>query len=183
MGEDKLLLDFNGKTFLQHSIDLLIELPVYERIVVTTDARQKQVALPDIIKLNINPHPEQGVSGSVRAGVDAATGTHYLFLNADRPLLRAEDLKPMLDAVITNPGNIIFPVIGSKPSSPTIFPSSFKEELKNLRGDNGGRIIRDASKEIWYTIKPENPNNFTDIDNPADYQSVILRAVAESMSR
>ena len=178
MGADKLLLDYNGKTLLQHSIDLLQELPVYERIVVTTDARQKQVNIPCDVKVCINAHPEQGQSSSIKVGVEVAVGTHYFFLVADQPMLTAKDLIPLLDAAINNPGKIIFPVIDLIPSSPTIFPSSFKEELKSLQGDIGGRAIRDAHKDLWHTINPENPGNFTDIDNTEDYAILpSLRAV------
>jgi molybdenum cofactor cytidylyltransferase len=169
MEKDKLLLEYNSKTFLEHSIDLLIKLPVYERIIVTTQARQKHVRLPHTIKLCINPHPEQGISSSIRAGIEAATGTHYLFLNADQPKLTAKDLQPLLDAATTNPESIILPIIDSKPCTPTIFPSTFREKLKKLHGDNGGRIIRDANKKLWYTIQPANQENFTDIDNADEY--------------
>jgi molybdenum cofactor cytidylyltransferase len=98
-------------------------------------------------------------------------------------LLTAKDLQPLLDAVEYNPEKIVFPIIDSKPSSPTIFPGSFKEELLKLQGDTGGRVIRDANKELWYTIHPENPESFADIDTAEDYLSVILRVVAESTSR
>jgi molybdenum cofactor cytidylyltransferase len=172
MGKDKLLLKHNGITFLEHSIDLLCKLPVYERIVVTTDARQKTVTIPKTIKLLINPHPERGQSSSIHTGIEAATGTHYLFLVADQPLLTAKDLQPLFDAVNSNPKKIIFPAIDSQPYSPTMFPGSFKDELLKLRGDNGGRKIRDAGKEHWHPIQPENPSNFTDIDRPEDYANL-----------
>jgi molybdenum cofactor cytidylyltransferase len=178
MGEDKLLLDFSGKSFLQHSIDLILSLPVYERLIITTDARQKHTTIPHTIKPYINTNPEKGISTSIRMGVETATGTHFLFLVADQPLLTAKDLEPLLDAVNTNPEKIVFPIINSKPHSPTIFPIIFKEDLLKLRGDNGGRIIRDANKELWYPIHPENPNNFTDIDNPEDY--TILKGLIET---
>jgi molybdenum cofactor cytidylyltransferase len=172
MGVDKLLLEYNGKSLLQHSIDLLQKLPAYERIIVTTDARQNLVAIPPTIKLCINPHPEKGQSTSIKAGVEMASGTHYLFLVADQPLLTAKDLQPLLDAANTNPEKIIFPIIDSKPSSPTIFPSAFKEELNKLLGDNGGRVIRDVNKDLWYTHQPANPGNFADIDSMEDYKKL-----------
>jgi len=169
MGKDKLLLEYDGKNFLERSIDLLRELPVYERIIVTTDARQKHITIPHTIRLCINPYPERGQSTSIKIGIKAATGTHYFFLAADQPLLTSNDLIPFLDAASANPEKIIFPIIDSKPSSPTLFPGIFKNELIKLCGDNGGRVLRDANKELWYTIHPANPENFTDIDSAEDY--------------
>jgi molybdenum cofactor cytidylyltransferase len=169
MGADKLLLDYNGKSFFQHSVDLLQELPVYELIIVTTDVRYKQVIIPPDIKVCINPHPEQGQSSSIRAGVEAATGTHYLFLVADQPLLASKDIQPLLDASVDNPEKIIFPIIDSNPTSPTLFPGSFREKLQKLCGDKGGRVLRDANKEVWHPVYPENPERFIDIDCKLDY--------------
>ena len=169
MGEDKLLLKYKGKSFLQHSLDLLQKLPVYERIIVTNDARQRHIVLPNTIKLCINPNPERGQSSSIKIGIEEASGTHYLFLVADQPLLTKKDLIPLLDAVKTKPGKIIFPIVDSEPNSPSLFPSTFKDELIKLNGDKGGRVIREANKDLWYTIHPENPENFTDIDNEAQY--------------
>jgi len=169
MRVDKLLLEYNGKTFLEHSIHLLTDLPVYERIVVTTDIRRKQINHPHTIKLCINQHPEHGQSTSIKLGVEAATGTHYLFLVADQPLLIKDDILPLLNTADSNPEKIIFPIIDSEPNSPTIFPGSFKEDLIKLCGDNGGRVIRDENKELWHTVNPDKPGNFSDIDSAENY--------------
>jgi len=180
MGEDKLLFDYNGKTFLQHSVDLLSELPVYERLLVTTDARSVYMVLPQNVKLCVNDKPGKGLSSSIHVGVDNASGSHYLFLNADQPKLTKADLMPMLGAVQGNPDKIIYPVIDSTPYSPTIFPGSFREELLKLYSssqkqqyDIGGRSIRDANKQINLTIEPDSPANFTDIDTMDDYKNLI----------
>ena len=169
MGEDKLRLNYHGKSLLRHSLDLMAELPVFERIVVTTDARSKCLTFPHGIRSCINANPEKGLSGSIHAGVKAAAGTHYMFLNADQPKLLCSDLLPMLEAVSENPDKIIFPAVGSNPKSPVIFPNRFKGELLKLSGDNGGRKVRDANREQCLIFEPENPGNFTDIDDKTDY--------------
>jgi molybdenum cofactor cytidylyltransferase len=173
MGEDKLLLDYNGKSLMEHSVDLLNKLPVYERIVVTTEVRQRHIALAHAIRIFINPHPENGLSSSIKIGAAAARGTHFLFLSGDQPLLTRDDIIPLLDAVEMNPERIIFPVIDSKPSSPTLFPSSFREKLLSLCGDYGGRVIRDANKDLWCPIHPASPGIFKDIDNTEDYNKLV----------
>jgi len=172
MGCDKLLLEYRDKTLLQCSIELLSSLPVFERIIVISDTGSKTITLPSGIKLLINHTPENGISGSIGTGVEAATGTHYFFLTADQPLLTVADLIPLLEASDANPDKIVFPVIDSKPCSPTIFPGRFRTELLNLSGDTGGRAIRDANTVAWHAVVPERPDNFIDIDSAEDYQAL-----------
>jgi len=195
MGKDKLFLDYRGKTILQHSVDLLSILPVEERIIVTTksrieyftekpeekiknisaqarDSKVQIYVLPDI-KLCVNLQPENGLSSSIRTGIQTARGTHYFFLAADQPRLTKFDLIPMLEAAEANPDKIIFPGINSKPGSPAIFPAFFRSDLLNLKGDNGGRIIRDKNKALCMMLETENPENFMDVDNTEDYNGLF----------
>ena len=175
MGSYKLMLEYQGKPILQHSIDLLNELPVYERILVTSEVRVNRVVIyPNIVRV-INTQPEKGLSTSIKLGVEAATGTHLLFLSADQPKLKVTDMKPILEAANSDPDKIIYPLIDSKPDSPTLFPGSFRMELLNLyktsqkdQNDAGGRIIRDANKHLCLPFEPEKPMNFNDIDTPDD---------------
>jgi molybdenum cofactor cytidylyltransferase len=180
MGRDKLLLDYCGTSILQHSVDLLSELPVYERILVTTDARSANIALSPGVRVFINSQPENGLSSSINIGVEKATGTHYMFLTADQPKLTKADILPLMEAAQNNPDKIIYPVIDSIPRSPTIFPGSFREQLLKLynysqaqQNDIGGRSIRDANKQLNLAIETENPTNFIDIDTAEDYSILI----------
>jgi len=172
MGCDKLLLEYRGKTLLQRSVELLSNLPVFERIVVTSDTRNETITLPSGIHSLINRIPENGISGSISTGVEAATGTHYFFLTADQPLLTVADLMPLLEASKANPDKIVFPVIKSRPCSPTIFPGRFRTELLDLSGDSGGRAIRDANPGAWLAVEPKRSENFLDIDSVEDYQAL-----------
>ena len=168
MNKDKLLLDYNGRSLLQRAVDLMSELPVYERILVTVKNKPECVNIPPDMRVCINTNPESGLSSSVRLGVVVATGTHFLFLNADQPRLTLIDLLPVIKVAEENPDKIIYPVINSKPVTPTLFPEIFKPDLMSLSGDTGGRHVRDKYKKSNQTIKPENPGNFKDIDTEED---------------
>ena len=173
MGKDKLLLEYQSKSFLQHAIDLMTVLPVYERILITNDARIASITTAPGIRPYINPTPESGQSGSLQIGIEAATGTHYLFLTADQPKLKPTDLNPILESIIKYPDKIIYPEIESKPSSPTVFPLKYNGELLGLSGDTGGRTLRDTYPENCHPIKPDFPMNFIDIDTMEDYEKLL----------
>jgi len=180
MGFDKLMLDHHGVPILQHAVNLLTSLPVYERILITSEIRAAKILLSPGIRLLINSHPEKGVNRSIQIGVEAATGTHYLFLTADQPKLETADILQLLEAADENPDRIIHPLIKSKPNSPTLFPGSFRDDLLDLysatstgSNDFGGRMIRNANRHMCITIEPEYPHNFEDIDNADDYKNLI----------
>jgi len=173
MGRDKLLLDYQGKSLLRHSLDLLSNLPVHEHIVITSQARSESLIIPTCLRLCINRNPEKGLSESIKIGVNAASGTHYLFMTADQPKLRLSDLMQLLYAAESNKDKIIFPIVDFKPTTPTIFPESFRKELLALTGDTGGREIRDANPGSCMELMPENPMNFTDIDREEEYHDLF----------
>jgi len=174
-GTDKLLLEINGKSILQHSIDLIYSLAVYERILVTTETRLKKVSIPEDIKILINKQPEEGKSGSIRLGLNIATGTHYLFLPADQPGLTKSDIAQLLEAASDNPEKIVYPVVNGEPGSPTIFPSKFRPELLGLTGDTGGSVIRSANKNDCFGVEAKDALCFKDIDTLEDLNDFILR--------
>ncbi|MCL2820240.1 MAG: nucleotidyltransferase family protein [Oscillospiraceae bacterium] len=171
MGTDKLMLMYKDKFLLQHSLDLLNSLPVFERIAVTATHRLEKISLPPGVKTVINLQPEKGQSESIRLGLKAASGTHFLFMPADQPELTLNDLTPLINAAAENPDKIIYPVIGGEPSSPTIFPQSFRTALTGLSGDTGGWVIREANKERCVGVEVENSGNFIDIDFPEDLEN------------
>ena len=173
MGSDKLFLEYQGKTLLQRAVDLMLALPVYEKMIITMPERSERIVLPSDVHVIKNTDPEAGQSHSVRLGTEAAGGTHYLFLNADQPLLTAADIEVIFTLAGENRDKIIFPVIKNKPCSPALFPASFRAELLELTGDTGGRVIRDAYPGSCLAFIPECGEHFKDIDNREDYDGLF----------
>ena len=169
MGEDKLLLPYKEKPLLQYAVDLLSDLPVYERIIVTTESRLDMITLMPCIQAEINKRPEAGQSESVRLGVSTASGDWYLFLLADQPLLGIIDLQPLLRIADNCNDKIIYPLINRNPGSPTMFSACFREQLLALSGDAGGRTVRVSHPEACVPFTPERPGNFADIDSVEDF--------------
>ena len=149
-GRDKLLLDYKGVTLLRRASELLCGLPLYERIIVITGARLDSFDLPPGIRAVINPRPESGQSGSIRLGVEAASGDRYLFLSADQPRLTAAGILPLLEKAAED--KIIFPLVNGRPSAPAVFPARYRAELLGLTGDCGGRTLRDAYPEACLAV-------------------------------
>ena len=194
--EDKLLLPYNSKPILQNAIDVLAELSglsrpadlyyspgmpfrkraesiSFELILVTTPDKLKHVRVPGNIRIIINNKPDVGQSESIRLGVKAATGDVYFFMSADQPLLTMQDIKPIIFTAQKNKNKIIYPTTNGRPINPVIFPAEFKKEFLSLTGDTGGREIRNNHPEFCIAIEVENPENFKDINNKADYYKLF----------
>ena len=171
MGTDKLMLEYKEKTLLQHALDLMSALPVFERIIITTDNRINKISLPYDIKQIVNRSPDCGQSLSIKLGIGSATGTHYLFMVADQPKLTVSDITALITS--GKPDSIVYPQVNGVPCSPTLFPKAYQTDLLRLEGDMGGRVVRDANPLSCHIIIPENPDNFIDVDIIDEYLEVV----------
>jgi molybdenum cofactor cytidylyltransferase len=177
MGVDKLFMQYQGNALIEHALTLLGDLPVFEKIIVTTTGRLEKIILPPDVRAIINHNPEIGQSESLRLGVSGASGDWYLFLNADQPRLQRTSLQPMLELTKSNPGKIIYPTANGQPTSPVLFHSNFRDELLSVRGDIGGRAIRQNKPYDCVVYEAEKPEDFLDIDIVADLnkQKMIVK--------
>lgn len=171
MGQDKLLLRYRGKTLLSRAVNLLVELPLQQRILVTTAARVERVKVPPAVEVVVNAHPERGQSFSLRLGLERAKGDHYLFLTADQPLLNAEEVERLLRQA--DGEHIVYPMAGGIPRSPVLFPARFRQELMALEGDTGGRAVRAAHPGSCLPLEAEHAAPYLDIDTEEDYNRLI----------
>ena len=95
MGQNKLFLKYQGKTFLEHTLTLVNQLDVLERILVVSPENQPAFPLPKNIQLILNHQWQEGQSSSIRLGTEQARGAGYLYLPSDQPLLTPKKLQPV----------------------------------------------------------------------------------------
>jgi len=172
-GRDKLMLEYAGKTLLMWAVELLDSLTFHEKILVTTKKRLGFLELPTGVRAIANPEPANGQSGSIRLGLEAASGDWYLFLVSDQPLLTTECLLQMLRFAGEYQDKIIFPTVFGKPCSPSLFPARFRGRLLSLAGDAGGREVRDAYPDDCMTFDAVKPEAYIDIDSEESYSMLL----------
>ena len=177
MGTNKLFLEYQGKSFLEHVLTLTKQLDFFERILVISPENMKELTVPKDIKVVCNFEAHLGQSTSVRLGTQVASGNGYLYFTIDQPLLNTSLFSPLLAAY--SPENIVFPVTNDgKPSSPIYFGKRFRNELVKVTGSAGGREVRNRYPETWCKIKVEEPERLVDIDTPFAYKQLIKNANA-----
>lgn len=158
---NKLLYPLHGKPIIQYTLDTLSRVLCHRVIVVTQYEEVMTMAKPYGYTLIHNPHPEWGISHSIRLGLQETDSDQVLFLVGDQPYLRAKTLQGMLDKA---DGSMI---LTANNQNPVIFPQRYFDELKQLEGDTGGRVL--------FTRYPDNvvcyetdPNELKDIDTRKD---------------
>lgn len=172
MGQNKLFLKYQGKTFLEHTLTLVNQLDVLERILVVSPENQPAFPLPKNIQLILNHQWQEGQSSSIRLGTEQARGAGYLYLPSDQPLLTPKMLQLVLDKCQRN--KIVVPLQKDGcPSSPVLFGNQFRQELLTLTGEKGGRMIYERFPEAVQMLRIATPGRLKDIDTPEEYQKLI----------
>lgn len=129
-------------------LDTIVIVTQYEEIIYDIEAH-----FPYMKTVN-NPHPEAGISGSIRLGVEklieleekcGKTGNRKregcMFAVADQPYLTRESLENMVETWEVSKKGILVSENAGRMGNPVIFACKYYEELKNLEGDVGGKCV------------------------------------------
>lgn len=117
-----------------------------------------------------NENHNEGISGSIILGTKEAlkmNADSFAFFVCDNPFLKSDDIFMMLKYFYYSQKNIGSMYANNSPSNPAIFSMKYKDDILNLKGDNGAlSIIKNNMKDaFFYTI---NENKLKDIDTNED---------------
>lgn len=165
-GGGKLLAEFGGVPLYARTMDTVPGELHARTVVVSRDEHILRAAEERGFRPIVNDRPEEGISRSVRLGLEALEDCGgVLFMVADQPLLEQATVERILRAGRDNPGRIIAPVrADGRPGNPCLFPAAFFGELLRLQGDKGGRSVIAAHPEALVTI-PADSRELTDVDS------------------
>lgn len=161
-GSNKLRAPFQGKPLFRHGLNALrrakAAMPELEVIVVS----QYQSILVEAdacgMKTVRNADPSEGITTSIRLGVEAAPDADwYAFFVADQPALRWETITRFLRSAVDSGKTLASVHCEGVPGNPTAFQRRWREGLLALHGDKGGRrILKQHPDEVWwYAVPPE----------------------------
>ena len=182
MGRPKQLLEWRGKTLLQHSLESLCNSAADEIILVlgheADRIRRTLSALP--IKIVINPDYRQGMASSLRHGLLAMdrSSEAFLVLLADQPGIGPEIINRLISAFRqADPrGGIVRPVYRGRPGHPVLIGTQYLQEALQLRGDVGARRIPMNHPGDILEIAVDQDAVLKDLDTPEEYQKYTKRA-------
>lgn len=176
-GSNKLLYKLNGTCMYRYGIDLADRLQqegLIESVVVVT---QYEAIISDITEhfpdmdVIYNPQPELGISESIRLGVEKLLesekkcGKSCMFMVADQPYLTVESLQKMITYQKKSEKGILVSASNGRMGNPVIFPCKYYDELRNLKGDVGGKQVLKKHLDDVQMFEMPAPE-LKDLDSP-----------------
>jgi molybdenum cofactor cytidylyltransferase len=132
------------------------------------------VATHPKVTIQGNPHPEQGMSGSLVAGIDAL-GTEVagaMIILGDQPLISPQVIDRLAEAFRKDPHKIVAALVHGRRSNPVVFPASLFGELRKVRGDVGGRDVVKRNLHKIVGIDVSDCYDDADLDTPEDLRRI-----------
>lgn len=175
---NKLLASLNGERVVVRAARTLCEAAL-DRVVVVLghDAEAVRAALDDShfdldfdVGFVFNAEYADGLSTSVRAGVDAAAAAEAdaaVFLPADMPAVSSGTVDLLVDAYRGGIGTALAAAHDGRRGNPVLFDAGHFDALRDLDGDVGGREVLFGADEAAL-IEAGDPGVFDDIDTERD---------------
>lgn len=174
MGFDKLSLPWGKKTVFERCVETLLRSKVREVVIVLGVRNKgiKNLLRRRKIKVVTNPHPEGGMSTSLRRGLQAIhPGSHGILIAlGDQPLLKTRTVNALIRIFAQRKGGMIVPSFRGRRGHPVIFHKRFRKELLNLRGDVGGRSVLERHTEDVIMVPVKSEGVVKDINTWQDYK-------------
>jgi len=128
----------------------------------------------DKIKTVYNNLAYLGQSAAIKKGINASDKKTeaYLFMVADQPFIDEITINKIIAMYKKNLKSIIVPLYGFQKGNPVLFPSLFKKDLLEIKGDIGGRVIINKYRDKTKYIKIDNNHIGIDIDAEKDLEQI-----------
>lgn len=176
MGRNKLLLELDGESVLRGTAKRLLAGGVSPLVVVLghqADLTARELAgLPH--EWGLNPHYEQGINSSLKAGILAAQelgAQAALVMLADMPFVTAEMIAAMIARYRESQAPLVISDYEGVNAPPMVYDQSLFLELLAMEGEGCGRqVVKRHKAEA--EVLPWPASALRDLDVPADYANV-----------
>jgi molybdenum cofactor cytidylyltransferase len=175
LGYAKQLVEFKGKSLLQHAIDVSDSLD-FDNKVLVLGARKDEIESELDLKgfeVLMNESWEEGMSTSIRGGVLRSQELeneldHILILLSDQPFLSRERIEELIQVQLNKNSQATFSEYAGDIGVPAIFSAEVFYDLKELKGDQGAKkLIHDQNLD--FEIVKFEMGNF-DVDTAEDVE-------------
>ena len=182
MGADKLLLDWNRKSLIEHHLDAWLESETDRVVVVTrptaTRLIEKLRQYGQAIDLIIPQDDPADMKKSVQVGLMHVRTTYqplttdaWLLAPADMPMIGREVINSVCAAHVPSKPRIVVPTYGGEKGHPVLFPWAYYDDVFALSPDQGLNTLTGNSEPLFLEVS--HKAILQDIDTPEDYQQML----------
>jgi len=176
-GGGKVLAPWRGVPIVRHVVDRL-GLAALSPVIVVCAEGEEERALRGALggteaRIVVNPRPDDGLSASLRLGVEALPPELSAFVVAlgDQPALEVAVVRQMTERWRDSNAAAVVPVYRGVRGNPVLFDDTMRRHLVALRGDAGARDLLEAmgDRVAWVAVDLEAPR---DVDTPDDLRAL-----------
>lgn len=178
MGRPKQLLEWKGKTLLDHVIGAALGGGFASPILVLgphADEILARVKLSEKCRVVQNPNHHDGQATSLAAGIGEVTGRceAVICLLGDQPLVSSVLLHRLISSYISQKPDILYPTCGGVRGNPVVIGHSLFTRLQTAKGDTGARrFLTDPQLDIC-PVELSDPAVLLDLDTMEEYRKFI----------
>ncbi len=174
-GGDKVLAPLHGVPLVRHVVDRLMTAGLSPLVIVggaSADGVRAAVAGTPA-EVVVNPNPADGISASLRIGIEALPAECDAFVVAlgDQPLLDVDVLRRLGETWRDSNAAAVVPVYRDGRGNPVLFDVTMRRHLRRLAGDTGARELLEAfgDRVVRVQVDADAPR---DVDSPADLRAI-----------
>lgn len=170
-GENKLLIDFRGKTLIERALDITEGL-FDKRIVLTRDKIVEKICKDKNVEVLLHDYPHR--NEAITLGVAAMENMDgVMFCPCDQPLLEKSTIQSLQDAFVKKGSGIFRLSWENTKGAPVIFGREYMDELKMLPEGKGGSYLMDKYKEDVSEVHAFSMEELLDVDTREDYEKLL----------
>lgn len=175
MGQDKALLTYRGRTFLETVVQTLREADVSRVAAVLghhAEEVQRGVKLEDM-EVVINPEYHRGQTSSLQAGLRALESADLeavVLCLVDHPLISADTVRALVASFRRSGAPVVIPTFQNQRGHPVLIGRALFEELRGLSSDEGANTIIRKHHDAAKFVEVSDEGILIDVDNPDVYR-------------
>jgi len=174
MGKVKLTLPLGDKQLIEWVLQAVKLAPLDKYFLVVRPEDKEMIKIGESwgAEIVLNPEYRSGMSSSIRKALDQISSEvveGIFILLGDQPLINPSIIFKMLKAFTPGKKEIVVPFYKDKQGNPVLFDNYWRDELLELSGDVGGRVLIKAHPEKLKRVNILDETILFDIDQEEDY--------------